>query len=78
MAISNGWNKEGKKIAGLYMTMSNFPFVGIVIESRVGYGKNSPIHHTVKLNGPLMVYGELRETIIVSKGKDLFSIVEEE
>lgn len=72
------WNKEGKKLFGLYMSMKEFPFSGVVTESRVGYGKFSPIHHCVDLDEPLLVYGEYRNSIMITKGKDIFSIIGED
>jgi len=71
------WNKEGKKIFGLYMSMKEYPFFGTVIDSRVGYGKNPLIHHLVVLDEPMLVYGEKRDSIVVVKGRDLFSFCDE-
>ena len=52
---------EGEKISGMYMM--EFPFTGVVVESRVAYGGR--MKHTVELDEPIMVYGAVRSTIIV-------------
>ena len=55
------WNLEGKQINGLYMGL--FPYVGKVVESRVKYG--GAVQHTVVVDEPFKVYGEVRERILV-------------
>lgn len=55
------WNLEGKQINGLYMGL--FPYAGKVVESRVKYG--GAVQHTVVVDEPFKVYGEIRERILV-------------
>lgn len=55
------WNLEGKQINGLYMGL--FPYAGKVVESRVKYG--GAVQHTVVVDEPFKVYGEVRERILV-------------
>lgn len=54
----------GERINGLYMGL--FPYTGMVIDSRVKYG--GKIQHTVLVDEPFMVYGDLRERILVENG----------
>jgi len=54
----------GERINGLYMGL--FPYTGMVIDSRVKYG--GKIQHTVIVDEPFMVYGELRDRILVENG----------
>ena len=55
---------EGKRINGLYMGL--FPYSGTVVESRVKYG--GQVQHTVVVDEPFKVYGDLRERILVESG----------
>ena len=55
------WNLEGKRINGIYLGL--WPYTGTVVESRVKYG--GAVQHTVKVDEPFKVYGELRERILV-------------
>lgn len=55
------WNLEGKRINGLYMGL--YPYTGTVLESRVKYG--GTVQHTVLVDEPFKVYGEVRERILV-------------
>lgn len=55
------WNLEGKRINGLYMGL--FPYTGTVESSRVKYG--GKVQHTVVVDEPFKVYGEVRERILV-------------
>jgi hypothetical protein len=55
------WNLEGKRINGMYLGL--WPYTGTVVESRVKYG--GKVQHTVKVDEPFKVYGEMRETILV-------------
>jgi hypothetical protein len=55
------WNLEGKRINGLYMGV--FPYTGLVVGSRVKYG--GAVQHTVEVDEPFKVYGEMRERILV-------------
>jgi hypothetical protein len=56
------WNLEGQRINGLYMGL--FPYSGLVENSRVKYGGD--VQHTVVVDEPFKVYGEVRERILVS------------
>jgi hypothetical protein len=59
------WNAlEGRRINGIYMGL--FPYSGLVVESRVKYGGR--VQHTVVLDEPFKVYGEVRERILVENG----------
>lgn len=64
------WNLEGKRINGLYLGL--FPYTGTVESSRVKYGGS--VQHTVKVDEPFKVYGEMRERILV---EDFNRILEE-
>lgn len=55
------WNLEGKRINGVYLGL--FPYSGSVVESRVKYG--GAVQHTVVVDEPFKVYGEVRERILV-------------
>jgi hypothetical protein len=58
------WDLTGERINGLYMGL--FPFTGTVESSRVKYGGR--VQHTVKVDEPFKVYGEVRERILVESG----------
>ncbi len=64
------WNLEGKRINGMYLGL--FPYTGTVESSRVKYGGS--VQHTVKVDEPFKVYGEMRERILV---EDFNRILEE-
>jgi hypothetical protein len=55
------WNLEGKRINGMYLGL--FPYSGTVLESRVKYG--GKVQHTVQVDEPFKVYGEVRERVLV-------------
>lgn len=55
------WNLEGKQVNGLYMGL--FPYSGLVTESRVKYG--GKVQHTVIVDEPFKVYGEMRHVVLV-------------
>jgi hypothetical protein len=55
------WNLEGKRINGLYMGL--WPYSGVVENSRVKYGGD--VQHTVLVDEPFKVFGEMRERILV-------------
>lgn len=55
------WDLTGERINGLYMGL--FPYTGTVESSRVKYG--GVVQHTVKVDEPFKVYGEVRERILV-------------
>jgi len=59
------WNLEGKRINGLYLGF--LPYSGLVTDSRVKYGGG--VQHTVKVDEPFKVYGEVRDIILVGKGE---------
>jgi hypothetical protein len=64
-ADMRNWNDlVGERINGLYMGL--FPYTGTVVESRVKYG--GAVQHTVVVDEPFMVYGDLRERILVENG----------
>lgn len=56
------WNLEGKRINGIYLGL--FPYTGTVTESRVKYG--GEVQHTVRVDEPFKVYGEVRNVILVT------------
>jgi hypothetical protein len=55
------WDLTGERINGLYMGL--FPYTGTVESSRVKYG--GEVQHTVLVDEPFKVYGEVRERILV-------------
>jgi hypothetical protein len=55
------WNLEGLTVTGLYLM--EIPVKGKVQLSRVTYG--GTIQHHIQLNEPTMVYGELRDRVIL-------------
>ena len=55
------WDLTGERINGLYMGL--FPYTGTVESSRVKYG--GEVQHTVLVDEPFKVYGEVRERISV-------------
>jgi hypothetical protein len=56
------WDLTRERINGLYMGL--FPYTGTVESSRVKYGGD--VQHTVVVDEPFKVYGEVRERILVS------------
>jgi len=56
------WNLEGKRVNGFYM--GQFPYTGMVVESRVKYG--GQVQHTVQVDAPFEVYGSVRDRVLVS------------
>lgn len=61
--MSTNWDAlEGKWVNGLYLGL--FPFTGQVVESRVKYG--GEVQHTVVVDEPFKVYGDIRERILIS------------
>ena len=59
------WNLEGNRVNGLYMGL--FPYSGLVLNSRVKFG--GEVQHTILVDEPFKVYGEVREMILVGKGE---------
>jgi hypothetical protein len=56
------WDLTGERINGLYMGL--FPYTGTVESSRVKYG--GEVQHTVIVDEPFKVYGDVRDRILVS------------
>ena len=56
------WDLTGERVNGLYMGL--FPYTGTVEDSRVKYGGD--VQHTIVVDEPFKVYGEVRERILVS------------
>ncbi len=61
------WNKEGQRVAGVYL--GAYTVSGVVTESRVRYGGS--VQHTVKLDEPVVVFGRNAEVLLLDDG-DLF------
>ena len=64
------WDLTGFRINGLYMGL--FPYTGTVVDSRVKYG--GKVQHTVEVDEPFKVYGEVRERILVEDFNRIVSI----
>lgn len=56
------WDLTGDRVNGLYMGL--FPYSGLVTDSRVKYGGD--VQHTVQVDVPFVVFGSIREVILVS------------
>jgi hypothetical protein len=63
------WNLENLKVSARYL--GDFPVQGIVTLSRVKYGGG--VSHHIKLDLPLVVYGAIRDTVIVDHA-DVYSV----
>jgi hypothetical protein len=61
------WNKEGQRVAGMYLNA--YAVSGVVTESRVRYG--GTVQHTVKLDQPMLVFGRSAEVLLLDN-EDLF------
>lgn len=61
------WNKEGQRVAGVYL--GAYTVSGLVTESRVRYGGS--VQHTVKLDAPVEVFGRSADVLLLDDG-DLF------
>ena len=61
------WNKEGQRVAGVYL--GSYTVSGLVTESRVRYGGS--VQHTVKLDAPVEVFGRSADVLLLDDG-DLF------
>lgn len=61
------WNKEGQRVAGVYLNA--YTVSGVVTESRVRYG--GTVQHTVKLDAPVTVFGRSAEVLLLDND-DLF------
>jgi len=64
------WQLEGCNVKGKYL--DQYPYTGVVTSSRVKYG--GKVQHTVKLDTPITVYGDVREVILADESED-FSVV---
>lgn len=56
------WDLAGDRVDGLYM--GQFPYSGIVTESRVKYGGD--VQYTVQVDEPFVVFGAVRDVVLVS------------
>ena len=63
------WDLTGQRIKGFYL--DKIPFVGEVVSSRVMLGAR--VCHTVKLDEPILVFGELRNEILAKYEKDHYA-----
>ena len=61
------WNKEGQRVAGVYLNA--YTVSGTVTESRVRYG--GTVQHTVKLDAPVTVFGRSADVLLLDN-EDLF------
>jgi hypothetical protein len=61
------WNKEGQRVAGVYL--GAYTVSGLVTESRVRYGGS--VQHTVKLDAPVEVFGRSADVLLLDDS-DLF------
>lgn len=69
------WDLTGKRINGIYMGL--FPYSGLVEDSRVKYG--GKVQHTVVVDEPFKVYGQVRDRILVESGTgEINRIIDEE
>lgn len=56
------WDLTGDRVNGLYM--GEFPYSGVVTESRVKYGGD--VQYTVEVDEPFHVYSAVRDRVLVS------------
>lgn len=61
------WNREGQRVAGVYLQA--YTVSGVVTESRVKYGGR--VQHTVKLDEPVTVFGRRADVLLLDE-EDLF------
>jgi hypothetical protein len=66
------WNLEGIPVKGVYL--DEFPYTGVVTESRVKYGGR--VQHMVKLDVPISVYGQIRDVVLVDEQEDFSAVVD--
>jgi hypothetical protein len=66
------WTRKNQIVEGAYL--DTIPYTGVVVESRVGRGFN--IIHDVELLEPITVYGEVRNSILVSENEIFVQIGE--
>jgi len=62
-----GWNREGQRVAGVYLQA--YTVSGVVTESRVKYGGR--VQHTVKLDQTVTVFGRVADVLLLDE-EDLF------
>lgn len=55
------WNKEGQRVAGVYL--GAYTVSGVVTASRVRYG--GTVQHTVQLDQPQQVFGRSAEVLLL-------------
>jgi hypothetical protein len=60
-ASATSWVLDGQEVKGKYL--GEHEFNGVVINSRVKYG--GKVQYTVKLQQPIVVYGEERNQILM-------------
>ena len=65
-----GWDKEGKRVSGLYMNQT--PVVGLVTVSLVTY--SGRVSHLVQLDEAVVVYGTTRDMVILYEDEVLSSV----
>ena len=60
-----GWNKDGSTIRGRYL--DEYPFTGVVQESRISYGGN--VLYTVVVDKPIVLpfCSETRSVVIINE-----------
>lgn len=63
------WNKEGQRVAGMYL--GAYAVSGTVTESRVRYG--GTVQHTVKLDKTVNVFGRDADVLLLDE-TDLFTV----
>ena len=61
------WNREGQRVAGLYLKA--YAVSGTVINSRVKYGGR--VQHTVELDKPMEVFGRVADMLLLDE-EDVF------
>jgi hypothetical protein len=59
------WNREGQKVAGVYLNA--YTVSGVVTLSRVKYG--GQVQHTVKLDQPMELFGNQRDVVLLDEGE---------
>jgi hypothetical protein len=62
------WNKEGQRVAGVYL--GAYAVTGTVINSRVKYG--GKVQHQVILDEPVTVFGRTAEELLLDD-EELFT-----
>lgn len=57
------WDRTGEKVEGQYLGIA---ISGTVTDSRVKYGGS--VQHTIQLDTPIDVFGEMRDEVLVDSG----------